>query len=83
MKTLAASFLAVLFVSAAMAKPVTLDQQRAENLLSLKYVDGRPLSANQVVANWLSCLFSLAGAYPATPNLNISPFCINPMRRTS
>jgi cytochrome c biogenesis protein CcmG/thiol:disulfide interchange protein DsbE len=49
MKALAASFLAVLFVSAGMATPVTLDQRRTENLLSLKYLDGRPLSANQVV----------------------------------
>ena len=83
MKTLAGSFLAVFFVSAAVAMPLTLDQRRAENLLSLKYVDGRSLSANRVVGKPVIVSFFTSRCHPATPNLNISRFCINPMRRTS
>ena len=48
MKALAAALFAVFFAGTATAQTVSLDRQRAEHLLSLKHVDGRPISAERV-----------------------------------
>ena len=48
MKALATTVLAKLFAGTTTAQPVTLYQQRAEHLSSLKHLDRRPLSATRV-----------------------------------